>query len=198
MNSTKTRRIYDTSRLIALHGIGSYRWYVLIKPSKDTAVFEEELREELDVQSGTPLRIIQARGENVDGLVSSLRNPNIDVVLLKGLEEWSDNALKTLDIRRSALNRPGLVILWLSPQGLARLFQQAPNIRSWIGGTGFPVDADLGFMTEEDRRERLLQLSSEYGLKDDQVISMAKSGKLPPDPHFAEWLILLGRAELVG
>ena len=34
-------------------------------------------------------------------------------------------------------------------------------------------------------------------LMDEEVIERATNGDLPAEPHFAEWLVLLGRSELV-
>jgi hypothetical protein len=141
------------------------------------------------------LRVLDAL--DLTKLIELLRQPPDDVVLIRGLENWSDSQLEGLDVARGALTRPGIAILWLPLRGLARLFLRAPNIRSWIGGALFGIDADRGLVSDEERHEQLESLRRHYRLSDDEVVAQAESGSLPPDPEFVEWLILMGRPDLV-
>lgn len=198
MSAISTRRtIFDLVRWIALIGPESFGWGVLIR--SDTAGENEldPLREELETQLNVSLRVIEAAGRSREELVQKLRDPPDDVVLIRGLELWSDGEFESLDVMRSALARPGVVLLWARLNGLVRLFQRAPNLRSWIGGNVYGIDEDRGFMTSQERRVRLEALSQHFGLRDEEVVERAKSKSLPPDPEFVEWLILLGRADLV-
>jgi hypothetical protein len=52
-------------------------------------------------------------------------------------------------------------------------------------------------MNPAEIADRLDQLTTHYRLSDTQVIERAANGDLPADPEFVEWLILLGRSELV-
>lgn len=191
------RTIFDLVRGIALLGAESFHWGVLIRPDTGTENDLDPLLEELQTQLGVPLRVIEAAGRSVENLLQMLRDPPDDVVLVKGLDLWSEGEFKSLDVMRSALGRPGVVLLWMRLSGLVRLFQRAPNLRSWIGGNVSRVDEDRGFMTSEERRVRLETLSQHFGLTDEEVVARAEKKSLPPDPEFVEWLILLGRADLV-
>jgi hypothetical protein len=52
-------------------------------------------------------------------------------------------------------------------------------------------------MTEEERQRRLADLAAHYKLDNEQVIRLAEARTLPPDPEFVEWLVLLGRGDLL-
>ena len=151
----------------------------------------------MGVQLKAEPRLVDAAGTTLASFRDLLHQPGGDVVVVRGLEAWNDAALAALDINRSAVERPGFVILWLARAHLDRFFRSAPNLASWIGGTIFQVGTDRGWMTEEHRRARLTELSSHYHLKPEDVIQMAANRSLPPDAAFVEWLVLLGREDLV-
>ena len=46
--------------------------------------------------------------------------------------------------------------------------------------------------------ERLESLRQWSGMTDEEVITRAEQGTLPGDPPYAEWLVLLGRGDLLG
>ena len=197
MSQVAQRTIFDLVRWIGLIGAKSFGWGALIRSDVGSENDLDALRGELQAQLGVPMRVIEAAGQSVADLLHMLRNPPHDVVLVKGLELWSDAEFESLDVMRSALARPGIVLLWARLSGLVRLFQRAPNLRSWIGGNVFRVEEERGFMTSDEVRLRLESLAKHFGLTDDQVVARAKDKSLPSDPEFAEWLILLGRADLV-
>ncbi len=75
--------------------------------------------------------------------------------------------------------------------------QYAPNIRGFIGGSIFALGPDEGVMSEGERQRRLRELADHYRLRNEQVLQMAEAGTLPPQPEFVEWLVLLGRGDLL-
>ena len=98
---------------------------------------------------------------------------------------------------RSALERRGPVILLLSPGTFAGLSEFAPNIRSFIGPSIFAASPEGGIMTEKERESRVSELALHYGTSNEEIVLKAESGELPPEPQFVEWLVLLGRGDLV-
>lgn len=114
-----------------------------------------------------------------------------------GLDAWSLNSWLSLDINRDGMERQGALIFWLCPTAISELCQSAPNIRSFIGGSIFLLGPDEGIMTEEERQRRLEELARHYQLDNEQVIRMGEGRSLPPEPQFVEWLVLLGRGDLV-
>jgi hypothetical protein len=117
--------------------------------------------------------------------------------VVTGLDDADAEGWRALDINRSGLARRGPVILWLSNAGVAALCRHAPNIKSFVGGSIIALSHHGAAMTPQERRERVADLESHYAMSSDEVTRMAKSGRLPGDPEFVEWLILLGRGDLV-
>lgn len=188
---------YDIARRLHGRGESSQGWFVLLKPAEREEDFLQDLAGELRVWLGAELRVIDMATGGVEHLTRQLQEPPGDVVLVRGLDGWGATDWEDLDLNRSALQRPGAVILWVSGPAMESLFRHAPNLRSWIGGSQFDAAPDPGLMTEGERRERLAQLCAHFGLADSQVIGLAQKGSLPADPEFAEWLVLLGRGDLV-
>jgi hypothetical protein len=59
-----------------------------------------------------------------------------------------------------------------------------------------PADPDEGLLTDDERQQRILSFEDRYGLASAEIIKRAEAGKLPPDPEYGEWLLLLGRGDL--
>lgn len=59
----------------------------------------------------------------------------------------------------------------------------------------FPSN-DAGVAAHRDRR--LAALRAWASRSDQEVLDAARTGTLPPDPEYAEWLVLLGHGELLG
>jgi hypothetical protein len=182
--------------LLALSDTGLDGWFVLIKPTNGTEGFLGNLLDEIAVQSTRKCRIVRAAGISLADLVGALHEPPTDIVLLEGLEQWDEEALSSLDLGRSRLARPAPVVILLPPEGIVRLVRHAPNFGSWIGGRIAMPRADEGLMGEQERQAKLGELSNHYRVADADVIRMAEAGELPLEPHFVEWLILLGREDL--
>jgi hypothetical protein len=188
---------YDLVRRIDLRGTKDCAWLVVVTPVQPQPELLSDFIQEAAVWWNTPVRVIDAAGMAIAELHESLHQPPDDGVIIQGLDHWSDQYLRALDINRSDLQRPGFVILWLTPDGLQHLFRRAPNLKSWIGGSSFQAIPDPGLMSEQEKRNRLAELSAHYNLTSEEVLEKATRGILPSDPEFAEWLILLGRGELV-
>jgi len=189
---------YEVARRLNLRGGKSYSWFVLLKPGAEGEAGDaiQDLAEELDAFVGRP-RIVDVTGLLVDELRGKLQEPPSDPVILVGFDDRTPEFWSSIDVNRSGLERSGTVVFWLSPSGLSQLCTHAPNLRSFVGGSIFAVGAKGGQMSEEERTHRLHVLSSFYGLTNDEIIRRAESRQLPPEPEFVEWLVLLGRGDLV-
>ena len=125
--------VYDLVRRIDLDGAKSGTWFVTLAQSNGPII--EEFIEEISVQFDASPRIIDGKGSTPSELSSVIEfSVKDDILVLTGLEEWNAQAWRELDIYRSKLAREGPVILWLGATGLICLAQNAPNLRSWIGG----------------------------------------------------------------
>jgi hypothetical protein len=175
---------------------GPFSWFAVLSPVPDNDSAIDNLVADLAAVLDTAVRIVRYSG-SIEVLISDLHAPASDPVLIVNLnaayaEQWS-----ALDINRSGLVREGPIILWLSVESLTRLCACAPNLRSFLGGSIFRLAASGDEMTSTERQERLADLESHFQISGSEVIAQAEAGTLPPEPHFVEWLVLLGRGDLV-
>ncbi len=119
-----------------------------------------------------------------------------DVALLPLPADMIVSAAHALDYGRGQLvGRPRGVIL-TSEAGVRVLAADAPNFWSWVGPRVWHnLDPLAGQL---DTGARLASLRQGTGLSDAEVLRRAEAGSLTPDPVFAEWLVLLGKGELLG
>ena len=76
--------------------------------------------------------------------------------------------------------------------------REAPHLASWIGGSIWEADVTSDLLSDEEKAARLKALREWANLGDDEVLRRAQEGTLPNEPEFVEWLVLLGRADLIG
>lgn len=122
-----------------------------------------------------------------------------------GFEQFDEAEWGTLDRARTRLMRAPaqptdidstIMVLVLSAAAFATLQSSAPNLVSWIGGSVFEVAAEKS-LSSADRELRLEELRHWGAMTDADVIQRATNGTLPPEPYFAEWLVLLGKGDLL-
>ncbi|HWU86844.1 MAG TPA: hypothetical protein VN253_06200 [Kofleriaceae bacterium] len=170
-----------------------YGAYLAASGEIDTAI--EELDEELEaldrsIQSAT---VRPRTGEQLiaDLAATSAEFVFVDARLFVALD-WG-----LLDRRRSSLAHAGVLILITTFSSFDELMQSAPNLASWLGAQVFAYVRD-GAGVEVARARRLDALRTWASKSDADIIHAAEDGTLPRDPEFAEWLVLLGRGDLLG
>jgi hypothetical protein len=179
-------------RLIAIRGTAAYAAYLVAAGAVADAI--EELREEL-VAFDAGLAIEALRPGSGERLVLALSGVTSEVVLVDAAS-YGDRDWRVLDRRRSALARAGLMVFVTTPGSFGVLMQAAPNLSSWLGGFVFERPSDAAG-TDEVREQRLAALRAWAQRSDADVIQAATRGQLPADPEYAEWLVLLGRGDLL-
>jgi hypothetical protein len=116
--------------------------------------------------------------------------------LIVGAERYAEADWRLLDRRRSALARERMTVLLTTPASFSALMRVAPNLASWLGGFVFTHE-DPGGLVEAQRARRLSALRAWAGKTDEEVLLAAEEGRLPRDPEYAAWLVLLGRGDLL-
>ena len=129
-------------------------------------------------------------------LLHALRSAPEGIVVLHGVENFSAEDWGIIDRQRSMLYRRRPVILLLTREAAESLMQRAPNLASWIGGRLWRVGEET-LLGSEACEARLAALRTWSGLSDEEVIERAFRGALPRDPEYGEWLVLLGRGDLL-
>jgi hypothetical protein len=106
---------------------------------------------------------------------------------------------KLMDRRRSELQRSMPTVFLTTRESFDGAMRTAPNLTSWLGGDVFchADERSRGRDAERIRNERLNALRQWSGRSDHQVLELARAGALPLEPEYAEWLVLLGRGDLL-
>lgn len=176
---------------------GGTGWLALLTPAANSTTALDQLQTELQSILQKPARVIPLEPSTFEELREALHRPDDDAVILSGGTGLTPEKWRALDIIRSALERKGPLILWLASGDIANLANLAPNIRSLIGASIFVVGPDGGIMTEAERQERLNELSQHFGFNSEEAMRKAQAQELPHEPEFVEWLVLLGRGDLL-
>lgn len=182
--------------LIEVQPSGETGFCVLIAPpiGTDLAV---SLKEELIARDLGPLKVVDVGHLTTGKLLDVLREMPPVTTLIKGLEHWSSEQFTGLDINRSRLETGAFLLFKMDLRTLDRFFEHAPNLRSFIGANIFVLDRDPAEMNQNEVVERLDQLRNHYGITDQQLLEGMRVGSLNPEPHFAEWRVLLGSSGVV-
>nr|WP_128797505.1 hypothetical protein [Corallococcus coralloides] len=182
--------------------MGSGGWAIVACSEAHVERVAQELLEEIsflvaddeglsatDVQS-VPM---EADGSAFADALTRLRLPAVCVVRVS-TESWKA-VVEFIEASRGRFVGGPCVVLVMSDINVAVLAGSAPNLWSWIGARVWRhVLGAPGF----NIADRLKSLRTETGKSDAEVIALAESGALSPDPVFAEWLALLGRGDLLG
>lgn len=181
-------------RCIASQGAAAYLIY--LAPHDDIASVFGELREELTTAL-LELETIESSSAGQLLEVAAARDPT--VTLLIDVSAYHADEWRLLDRWRSSLQRKGVTIMVTTAASFDALMRHAPNLMSWLGGEvfAFPGKAVLERQHASLREDRLAALRAWSRLTDAEVLKQASVQTLPRDPEYAEWLVLLGRGDLL-
>ena len=187
---------FEIGQRIELRGSASYTWFVVTFDGIEPEALENFT---LDIAAATGLhfRVVAVPGRWSEDLQHLLNQPATDGVVLTGFRDFDPAIWSAWDINRSRLQRPGPTVLWLSSTELARFSNFAPNLRSFVGGSIFALSPSGGQLTDAERSQRIQELERHYNLSSHDIVERARAGTLPPEPHIVEWLVLIGRGDLV-
>ena len=182
-------------RLMARRGRGDWTALV-VEPGVDVPSAAAELAEEMESIGGSAVERISGAADAgaLATRLASLRGPAV----VYGLDGWAVSEWGRFDRLRSRFTRDERTALVLGEVAFERVVREAPNFWSSLGGSAVAYRPDASVLTEDERARRLAALREWAGLADEEVVARAVAGTLPPDPEFAEWLVLLGRGDLLG
>jgi hypothetical protein len=187
----------DIARRLDIRGPDSRAWIVLLFPPDVSELSLRRLLVDLSSVLQRDARVIELLDDSPEMVRDQLQSPEDDIVVLEAKAPLNDSSWSGLDLMRSSFERKGPVVFWLPIDATDGLSEHAPNLRSFIGGAIYLIGPEGGLMTDSERESRLQELRAHYKLADGEVIGKAESHNLPSDPHFVEWLALLGRGDLV-
>ena len=170
-------------------------WSILIVEPEHAQAVTSSLLDELRDLDEVPT--VSEAPQTPEALVQGIQAAGPQTVVLADLEGFTESDWQHIDLLRSRLARGGSTILILSHSAASRFFESAPNLSSWLGSTVWRTDLGADILSPVETEQRLIALRESGGLTDEEVLARAERGELPGDPEFAEWLILLGRGDLV-
>jgi hypothetical protein len=169
-------------------------WTVLIidRSDSDMADIVENIIESIEVFTE-----YSVGSWNVQANENSISSET-DYEIIWNVNHWTAADWKSLDYQRSQLDRHKQGGSFILSESMAKLMMSAaPNLASWIGSRVYKLILDAEILSNEDCEVRLQALRSQTGLSDEQVIQQAQAKQLPRDPEYGEWLVLLGRSDLL-
>ncbi|HSN98009.1 MAG TPA: hypothetical protein VLS89_06910 [Candidatus Nanopelagicales bacterium] len=179
-------------RLLASRGAAAYFAYLVLH--EEVAEVIEEIDAELRaLDEGATVKVITA--SSAARLLQELPSVTEEVILIAA-QTFDEADWRRLDRGRSSLARAGVMVFFTTPSSFEELMRAAPNLASWLGGFVFTRE-DESARVAEQRGQRLAALRAWSGKTDEQVIQEAERGDLPRDPEYAEWVVLLGRGDLL-
>ncbi len=188
---------FEIGRRLELRGLDAESWLIVIGPAEREPEALDTFLLELGATIDHPVRVIQIEDQSTSKISQTLREPAADTVILTGFGVFTPAIWREWDLGRSRLERPGAIILWLTSATLSEFCANAPNIRGFVGGSIFRLSQSGSAMTDSEISERIRELESHYQMSSDQMIERAAKGELSAEPQIAEWLILLGRGDLI-
>lgn len=170
-------------------------WIALVVPSAAAvAPVAQELEEEL---RGLNIPIAQAHPVDAEALICAAEQQPTQVLLLSGVEDLPEAEWRHLDLRRDELQRGACVLVVLLEPTLRRLLTLAPNLASWVSGSLWRLSSLGDRLPPEEAARRLVALQQQFAMTNADVLRLATEQRLPRDPAFGEWLILLDRGDLL-
>jgi hypothetical protein len=170
-------------------------WAILIVKSEQQNIALEELEETLPIFIDGAFRALEVTFD-LEDLIQKIHEAD-DYVLLWNFEPWEMPQWQEFDYDRSRFDRPNGGILLLTPSSANAFQKYAPNFASWVGSKVYDLELGTEILTEDARQQRLEALQAWLGKTNDEVIQLAAAGQLIVDPVYGEWLVLLGRGDLV-
>jgi hypothetical protein len=183
-------------------------WSLVVAEEPRIETTTEELREELAYlleDDGVGSARVLAERQSGPALVEELaRMGPEDVALLPLPLETIVSVSRSLDYWRGRLVGHPRGVIVTSEASVQVLAAEAPNFWSWVGPRVWNLDPGAGRLDLDlavgrlDPEARLASLRQGMALSEAEMLRRAEAGTLEPDPVYAEWLVLLGRGDLLA
>jgi|ERR1044071_6365237 hypothetical protein len=180
-------------RLFAMRGTAAYAADIV--EGAELSEVLTELGEELAALDPA-IRIAVLDGARNGSLLLEQMDVSDEMILVNA-GSYHEDDWSLLDRQRSSLAHSGVMVFVTTRNSFEHLMRVAPNLASWLGALVFQHAREDAHLLDEARVRRLSALRSWAGQTDEEVVLAASQGRLPADPEYAEWLVLLGRGDLL-
>jgi len=181
-------------RAVARAGPGD--WLLLVTSSVVVQSVSQRIEKELLIHDVAVVTHIHCPA-NADGLIEKFWSTAAGILIVSGLDHFRPQDWQSVDHLRSRLARDEAVILVVGYKTAENIVNLAPNLASWIAGSSWFLDTHAEELSAEEKEARLEALRKWANRTDAEVIQQAEHGRLPSEPEFAEWLVLLDRGDLL-
>lgn len=169
-------------------------WQLLVVPEGRQTDLAETLAHELAAL--TERAVIHCAARTAVEFEEIARR-DLDAALVIAVSpDFGDDEWRAIDMARTRLERNGQTVLILTANSVGRLPSLAPNLWSWISD-GVWTYAHEGGLRAEERIQRLNSLRDYFKFDDVGLVRRVESGDLVVDADIAEWLVLLGRGDML-
>jgi hypothetical protein len=155
------------------------------------------LRDELDelVEGAVTSRVVRDGDELERAATEPIEGPQL--ICVQG--EPDEEVWRQLDRARERTRGASTRVLVVTARAVGAVPSSAPNFWSWLDSTRYSMALEEDVLSDVAREARLDAIREHYAgvLDDDSVVSAAERGTAPGDPDIAEWLVLLGRGDLL-
>jgi hypothetical protein len=170
-------------------------WSAIVTAPEQQQQALTELEESIPIFIDEAVTVI-AITPDIEALIDAVRSSE-SYILLWQFDIWQTEQWQQFDYARSRFSHDKGGLLLLTPHSAAQFQTYAPNFASWIGSRVYEIQLGLEILTEAESQERLKALQQFTKKTDAEVIHLAETGQLPTDPEYGEWLVLLGRGDLL-
>jgi hypothetical protein len=171
-------------------------WSVLVTSSEQQHRALTELEEAIPIFIDEVVKVIAVTSD-LETLIQSVRAAAADYLLLWQFDMWQPKQWQQFDYTRSQFSHDKGGILLLTTHSAEQFSIYAPNFASWIGSRVYNLQLGVEILTEAESELRLEALRQFTGKSDAEVIRLAEARQLPTDPEYGEWLVLLGKGDLL-
>jgi hypothetical protein len=171
-------------------------WSVLVTAPEQQHQALTELEEAIPIFIDEVVKVIAVTSD-LETLIQSVRAAAEDYLLLWQFDMWQPKQWQQFDYARSQFSHNKGGILLLTTHSAEQFSIYAPNFASWIGSRFYDLQLGMEILTEAESQQRLKALRQFTGKSDAEVIRLAESRQLPTDPEYGEWLVLLGKGDLL-
>ncbi len=187
----------DLSEFAARVGLHSGALCALVADDAALPALATELADEIKYIANAPIRAIHV-ATTANATMQILTRSDNAWVILHGFSPGTPQLWARIDQLRNSLQPIAGLVFLLSPTDLHDLQVHAPNLSSWLGGRVWRLADETSNLSPAEVQQRLATLRAAYGKTDEEVVTAARTDQLPPDPEYAEWLILLGHGDLIA
>jgi hypothetical protein len=170
-------------------------WSVLVITPEQQQQALTEFEEAIPIFIDEAVKVI-AVTPDIEALIQAVQSSEL-YILVWQFDIWQQEQWQQFDYARSRFSHNKGGIILLTPHSAAQFQTYAPNFASWIGSRVYDLQLGLEILTEVESQQRLKALQQFTGKTNIEVIRLAEIGQLPTDPEYGEWLVLLGRGDLL-